>query len=152
DQDRAMAGSITPGDTPGFPVTISQPGSYRLMGNLTVPDANTTAISITTDSVTLDLNGFSIIGPVVCDQSPTVCTQSGTGFGIQAADLRVTRNVRVFNGHVRGMGNVGILLSGDGSSVDRVTAENNAGIGMSVQGSISASTALRNTYGMVGLI
>ena len=44
DQNHALAGNVTPGDTPGFPVTISQPGSYRLTGNLIVPDANTTAI------------------------------------------------------------------------------------------------------------
>jgi len=29
DQSHALAGSITPGDAPGFPVTITQPGSYR---------------------------------------------------------------------------------------------------------------------------
>src|SRR6266540_3776373 len=66
DQNRALAGGVTPGDTPGFPVTLSVPGSYRLTGNLTVPDANTTAIQIAADNVTLDLNGFSILGPVVC--------------------------------------------------------------------------------------
>ncbi len=32
-----MAGAVTPGDTPGFPVTISLPASYRLAGNLTLP-------------------------------------------------------------------------------------------------------------------
>ena len=44
DQNRAAAGGITPGDLAGFPVTIAQSGSYRLSGNLTVPDLNTTAI------------------------------------------------------------------------------------------------------------
>src|SRR6185436_8638324 len=34
DQNRALAGNVTPGDAPGFPVTISQPGSYKLSGNL----------------------------------------------------------------------------------------------------------------------
>src|SRR5208283_2371136 len=63
DQNRALAGGITPGDTPGFPVTISQTGSYRLTGNLTVPDVNTGGIVVTADHVTIDLNGFSIIGP-----------------------------------------------------------------------------------------
>ena len=29
DQNKALAGNVTPGDTPGFPVTISLPGSYR---------------------------------------------------------------------------------------------------------------------------
>ena len=36
DQNRALAGNVTPGDAPGFPVTLSQPGSYRLSGNLRV--------------------------------------------------------------------------------------------------------------------
>ena len=40
-QAAALAGNVTPGDTPGFPVVISVSGSYRLSGNLTVPDANT---------------------------------------------------------------------------------------------------------------
>ena len=31
-QARALAGGVTPGDTPGFPVTVSQSGSYRLTG------------------------------------------------------------------------------------------------------------------------
>jgi len=50
-QVRALAGNTTPGDAPGFPVTISQPGSYRLTGNLTVPDANTTAICLTSSTL-----------------------------------------------------------------------------------------------------
>src|ERR1700760_2943950 len=79
DQSHALAGNITPGDSPGFPVTISQPGSYRLTGNLTVPDANTTAIQITADGVTIDLNGFSIIGPVVCTSFPTTCPPATKG-------------------------------------------------------------------------
>lgn len=33
-QSRALAGGVTSGDTPGFPVTISQAGSYPLTGNL----------------------------------------------------------------------------------------------------------------------
>src|SRR2546428_10232429 len=66
DQNRALAGGVTPGDAPGFPVTLSVAGSYRLSGNLTVPDANTSAIQVTADNVTIDLNGFTILGPVVC--------------------------------------------------------------------------------------
>jgi hypothetical protein len=40
-QSRALAGGVTPGDAPGFPVTISARGSYRLTGNLdlTAPGA-----------------------------------------------------------------------------------------------------------------
>ena len=38
-QAAVNAGNVTPGDTPGFPATISVPGSYRLASNLTVPTA-----------------------------------------------------------------------------------------------------------------
>jgi hypothetical protein len=91
EQLKAMAGNITPGDTPGFPVTISQPGSYRLDSNLTVPDVNTTAILITANNVTLDLNGFSIIGSTQCMYYihagnvkifVTGCNTTGTGVGV----------------------------------------------------------------------
>ena len=77
DQNRALAGGVTKDDAPGFPVTISQARSYRLSGNLTVPDANTTAIFINAINVTIDLNGFSIIGPTVCVGAPVVtsCSQ-----------------------------------------------------------------------------
>src|SRR5262249_22472005 len=77
DQKAVMAGKVTAGDAPGFPVTISQPGSYRLSGNLVVPDPGTTAVEITADNVTLDLNGFAIMGPNVCLPNPTRCTVSG---------------------------------------------------------------------------
>src|SRR5215469_5688807 len=66
----------------GFPYKITQPGSYQLSGNLVVPDANTTAISITVDHVSLDLNGFSISGPTVCTGTPvTSCSPSGSNRG-----------------------------------------------------------------------
>src|SRR5512144_1730857 len=95
DQARAFAGGLTPGDAPGFPVTISQPGSYRLSGNLTVPDANTTAIDITSSDVTIDLNGFAIIGPTVCGGFPIACTPTGTGIGIHTFD---SNRITVRNG------------------------------------------------------
>jgi hypothetical protein len=43
----------------GFPYSISQPGSYKLSGNLVVP-SGVNGIQITASNVTLDLNGFSI--------------------------------------------------------------------------------------------
>src|SRR6266436_6650069 len=52
----------------GFPYVISQPGSYKLSGNLTMNTTNTgnyrgndVPIVISSSSVVLDLNGFSII-------------------------------------------------------------------------------------------
>jgi hypothetical protein len=142
-----MAGNITPGDMPGFPVTISQPGSYRLAGNLIVPDANTTAIQITANNVTIDLNGFSIIGPVVCTSTPVVCPPAAKGIGIDAENapgVDGPRGIRVFNGAVRGMGSNGIFITGAGSLIEKVTADSNAGGGLLVAGSIIESTATRN--------
>jgi hypothetical protein len=62
DQNKALAGNVTPGDTPGFPIIISQSGSYRLDSNLILP-TSTNAIEISASNVTIDLNGFSIICP-----------------------------------------------------------------------------------------
>lgn len=145
DQARALAGNVTPGDAPGFPVTISQPGTYRLSGNLTVPP-KTTAIHISADFVTLDLNGFSIAGPVVCPGRPAKCPAPTDGVGVQSGgDVLIgPRGIRVENGSVRGMGSFGILLNGDGNFVSRVTVDRNAGGGMHVAGSVVESVAIEN--------
>ncbi len=51
------------GDTAGYPVTIDGTAgrSYRLTGDLIVPDENTDGIKVSTPSVTIDLNGFEIV-------------------------------------------------------------------------------------------
>jgi hypothetical protein len=43
----------------GFPYRITQPGSYKLSGNLTAP-LGVSAIKFDASNVTLDLNGFNI--------------------------------------------------------------------------------------------
>jgi hypothetical protein len=152
-QDAALAGGISGAcDTPGFPVTICQSGSYRLSSNLTVPDANTNGIVIDADKVTIDLNGFSISGPAVCADAtyPVVCTATGTGVGI--SNVRSTTGT-IRNGTVRGMGRSGIELAGFGNSyntilVEKVHAESNAGPdGAGIQvygGSVTQCTATTN--------
>ncbi|MBZ0088768.1 MAG: hypothetical protein K8H90_00155, partial [Thermoanaerobaculia bacterium] len=81
-QTCALATGCFAGDTPGFPVAIRSGGSYRLTGDLdlrVVPNAHeATAIDIQTSeaggaTVTLDLNGFALIGPVVCDGNGQNC-------------------------------------------------------------------------------
>jgi hypothetical protein len=139
DQNRAMAGGVTPGDSAGFPVTISVSGSYRLSGNLTVPNVDTTAIDITNsaNAVTIDLNGFSINGPVSCELdinqpgNPTVCNAAATdgsifgpGVGIRSlADETLT----VRNGTIRGMGRFALFQSGGAYVIiENVHARENA--------------------------
>lgn len=127
DQAKALAGGALPGDGPGFPITISQPGSYKLSGNLTVP-ANTMAIDITVPGVTLDLNGFSVMGPVKCalgGPGKTMCTAVQSNFGtplIQATDSTILRN-----GIVQGSTGMGIRLNGQGHLVEGVMVTATAG-------------------------
>ena len=104
-QTAVLAGGITPVDTPGFPATISLPGSYRLTGNLDVRQQptpeNVTAIAVTSDNVAIDLNGFAILGP--CTGFPR--TPTGSGRGIAGAEIS---NITVKNCLIRGMGSDGI--------------------------------------------
>lgn len=79
----------------GFPLTITQPGSYVLTGPLNAP-SETSAIVIESDFVAIDLNGFTITGPFVCEAP---CMGG-------AADGIVTngpiRYATVRNGQIRG--------------------------------------------------
>ena len=163
-QARALAGGVTAGDTAGFPVTISVPGSYRLTGNLTVPDANTTAINIRSDNVSLDLNGFTIAGPNTCNLSagpPAVtCTANGSGVGVFSDSKTDVRN-----GIIRGFGSEGIIIFGgkltdlrvsesggigvraltNPAIVHRVISEQNGGAGFNIAaGIVAESAASRN--------
>ena len=60
-QEMALSGNVTPGDTPGFPVWIFQPGSYRLSGNLRLDMPNRAVIAIFADNVTLGRDGMDTL-------------------------------------------------------------------------------------------
>jgi hypothetical protein len=136
-------------------------GSYRLSGNLTVPDVNTTAIDITSaaGSVTVDLNGFSIVGPVTCTigggADPTTCSDSasdpsiaGPGSGIRSA---AGDSLTVKNGSIIGMGRFALFATGAPRVIiENVHAlENGLGGLWPSQGVIVNSTA--NTNGGFGI-
>jgi len=74
------------------PIIITSPGSYRLVTNLTVADPNVTAITVGSDDVTIDLNGFTIEGPRL---GPV-----GAGSGVNVNQAR--HNILVRNGVVVG--------------------------------------------------
>jgi hypothetical protein len=116
DQNRALAGSVTPGDAPGFPVTLTLPGSYRLSGNLTVPEGALSGIVIAADGVTLDLNGFQLAG------------SNGTGGGI--VDLGFRRGIVVRNGSVTNFGTGIQLDASSGTEVAQIRAFGNSGLGI----------------------
>ena len=139
-----------PGDQPGFPVEITEPGSYRLTGSLEVPDEDTTAIQVVTElpppsttvqevTVTVDLNGFEIIGPTVCELGGS-CSPTGSGDGIQElGSVRMT----IRNGAIRGMGDDGVDI-GPGL-VESVHATHNGSVGIQVpSGVVRGCTASHN--------
>ena len=53
----------TPIHAEDLPLTISGSGSYYLVEDITFGTANENGITITTDDVTIDLNGFKLEGP-----------------------------------------------------------------------------------------
>ena len=125
------------------PVVITAPGTYRLKKNLTV-DQNTTAITVQANDVTIDLNGFSILGPCTIAVNPP-CSPTGTGSGIVATGS--AKNVTVLNGTVRGMGGNGISVNG--GSVVGVSTLNNGGSGIfGVDNVIDSTSALNGADGM----
>jgi len=147
-QSGALSGYVTPGDAPGFPVTITQPGSYRLAGNLTVPTVFFTAIEITTDDVTLDLNGFSIL--VASSRCITAggmpCPAQGRGIDAENRD-----NIAVLNGTVRGMGGIGIFL-GSNARVDKVSVIDNGNGGIATsQNSVVTGNKAQGNGGIAGI-
>ena len=132
----------------GFPYVISEPGSYILTGNLTVPDENTTAIEVRADDVTLDLNGFAI----QCSESDGVsCDGSGEGvtgfFGI-GENSDNAGNTVVRNGTIRGMGFTGVNV--DSGLVEGIQALENKGFGIRV-GAGAVTDCLARENGETGI-
>ena len=128
DAAAAAAGNVTPGDAPGLPVSITVPGSYVLTGSLSVPAAGTTAIVISANDVSIDLNGFSISGPASCAGSPASCSGTGAGIGISGT---AAAGVSIRNGAIRGMGSDGIRI-GSAAVVEEIRASGNGGSGVVV--------------------
>jgi hypothetical protein len=114
-QARASKGGVTPGDAPGFPITIStgtfssDPMSFRLTGPL-FSSTSGNVIEVTSPHVTIDLNGFSI----------SCLLPSCNGIAISSAQ----DNIEVRNGTVRGF-TAGLSLLGAGTHVEGVRATGN---------------------------
>ncbi len=139
DQNKALAGNVTPGDAPGFPITISRAGSYKLTGNLTVP-AGSHGIEVTANNVTLDLNGFTISGAGSCtrdDASQIVTCVGGTGYGILAPN---GEHFALLNGSIRGF-SIGLAHSGSGRVADLSVTQNH-GIGFTAAHSLDGNLVI----------
>lgn len=134
--------AVNPTNTPGggsAVFRITQSGSYYLTGNV-VGVAGRHGIEITASGVTLDLNGFEVIG---------AGSTSGAWDGIRTSVA--TKNVTVRNGHVRNWGDDGIELANfvnsSGARVEGVQSTGNGGTGITcstANGQVLDSTASEN--------
>lgn len=157
-QAKAIAGGLggdVTADPPGFPVRITEPGSYQLTSDLDVTVVTLGGIEIAdgVSDVTIDLGGFTIRGVSGVNVSPPLwqCTGGG-GVGNPAGILAVpsaarARRVTVRNGRIRKMGGNGIDL-GPASHVEHVQVEQNCGYGMLLddQSQVLASQARANRF------
>jgi len=137
-QTCAVATGCFPGDGPGFPVTISGSGSYRLTSGLEIAQASSTAVVVEAADVALDLNGFSISGP----------STSGSGVGIHAPLPNGTRNrLVVRNGSVVGMGTAGILLLELDVRIENMRVASNGGPGITIGSGVVRDNIVRGNAG-----
>jgi hypothetical protein len=95
------------------------------------------AIEIRADHITIDLNGFAILGPADCSVFP--CLNAGIGHGIGVFgpwpllyDIVNYRrfNITIRNGTIQGMGGNGILLVGDSFLIEEMHIRGNGGMGI----------------------
>ena len=118
---RVKAGGVTASDAPGFSVTLDQPGSYRFTGNLdlrneTLPQ-NVRPIRVDAGDVTIDFNGFEIIGNVTCPSGPQNCSPRLGVWG----PAQTANNLTLRNGTIRGLGRRGVQINtGDGTVVENM--------------------------------
>ena len=130
-QAKAIAGQVTPGDSPGYPVSLSQAGSYKLTSDLIVP-TGTNGILLGAHDIYFDLNGFAIRGPASC--APISCP-TGTAAGISAPDFfSGGARATVVDGKVGGFEGDCINLGGN-AHVERVVIQNCGGEGIQLLGS-----------------
>jgi len=131
----------TPGDADSL-FKITQPGSYYLTANITGVNAKY-GIEIAASGVTVDLNGFDLVGV------------AGSLDGVAVTPLNLV-NINVRNGSVRSWGGNGINLldaATSATNVADIVASQNAGGGikMGFGGTITRCTCYNNTgFGIAG--
>ncbi|MCV2360378.1 hypothetical protein LNV08_15485 [Paucibacter sp. TC2R-5] len=124
DHNKALAGNSLPGDAPGYPITLSQPGHYVLKSNLQVP-AGLNGIEITGKNVTLDLNGFGIMGTGDCIRNDSTKVVTCTGTVGSPIGVRVVADaVTIRNGTVSGFEfGIDLVYLGNGTQGGVVLAD-----------------------------
>ena len=102
------------------PYAISQPGSYYLTGNVSVPSG--TAITINVNNVVLDLGGFLILSSA----------STASGFGVNLTGTR--QNVVVGNGLISGGFSNGVSASNASVNivVEKLAVQGVGGLGIAL--------------------
>jgi hypothetical protein len=149
-----------------LPYPINSPGFYFIAKDLSCV-AGSHGISINVDNVTLDLMGFSLIGPGGTNTSlhgiymykrvnveirnGTIRNFAGDGIYENSNMTRVGPGHRVINIRVKDNTGYGIRLNGVGHLVEKCTTVNNTLTGISVgRGSIvTDSISYNNQFGIV---
>lgn len=143
-QARALAGGVTDGDAPGFPVEIHAPGSFRLTGDLDVPPGAGAGIAIYAAGAQLDLGGHAVASPNCSPGLPPACANPGVGIGIDASGAG---SVVLRNGRVSGFGAGGAWIF-DGGRVTDLVVEGNGGTGiLADEGSTITGNTVRGNGG-----
>ena len=118
-QTKALNGGVTAGDAPGFPITLSVPGPYRLDSNLTVP-AGKAGIEIKSHYVNIDMAGFRLYGFNSSGAKVATYGIDGGAFGV----------VSVRNGTITGFKYSGIAIFNNQWVVEDMTITANGGPGI----------------------
>lgn len=104
------------GDTPGFPVTITQDGSYRLTGNLDASSPSMIGIDVTAPlTVTIDFNGFVLKGYA-----------DGSEVGVRSP----LANLALRNGTIASFAGHGVELGNGGGRIRNMAIGVNQGDGV----------------------
>ena len=130
----AINATNTPGDSDSL-FKITQPGSYYLTGNITGV-AGKHGIEIAASGVTLDLNGFDLVG----------VAGMGPFDGVSATVVGLT-NIAVVRGSVRNWGDEGVDLGTSRAincRLEGLLAHGNAGSGSNAGSSSTVTNCLAN--------
>lgn len=120
DKNAVDVGEITPGDKPGYPILVSEPGSYLIASDLDVT-SDQGFLYIQADNVTIDLGGHFVSGP----------GDRGTGNGV----IIWGSNASIKNGTIAAFAGWGIHgPEGDCHQISDVLLINNAGGGARLAG------------------
>jgi hypothetical protein len=120
-----------------FPITITAPGSYVVTTNIVPTSSTVDAIDVNAGKVSINLNGFSIIGP-----------GSGSGVGINGASHA---GISVTNGTVTSMGSRGVVL-GNNALVKEVNATSNGSDGIATGNNSEVDNCGANSNAGAGIV